>query len=84
MKTGGRKRIYPKKFYRTEGSKTYIPKNFYTKTTYITLLSETFGGRAPLLSCARYRGVFYFSIVYLFIFRVLVAPLIVANGICWR
>ncbi|MFS7957495.1 hypothetical protein Hanom_Chr07g00667011 [Helianthus anomalus] len=28
----------------TEGSKTYIPKNFYTKTTYITLLSEKFGG----------------------------------------
>ncbi|MFS7916358.1 hypothetical protein Hanom_Chr02g00176191 [Helianthus anomalus] len=26
------------------GSKTYIPKNFYTKTTYITLLSEKFGG----------------------------------------
>ncbi|MFS8008974.1 hypothetical protein Hanom_Chr14g01279181 [Helianthus anomalus] len=29
------------------GSKTYIPKNFYTKTTYITLLSEKFGGQAP-------------------------------------
>ncbi|KAJ0532044.1 hypothetical protein HanIR_Chr09g0392371 [Helianthus annuus] len=26
------------------GSKTYIPKNFYTKTTYVTLLSEKFGG----------------------------------------
>ncbi|MFS7939242.1 hypothetical protein Hanom_Chr05g00449371 [Helianthus anomalus] len=26
------------------GAKTYIPKNFYTKTTYITLLSEKFGG----------------------------------------
>ncbi|MFS8018325.1 hypothetical protein Hanom_Chr15g01390751 [Helianthus anomalus] len=34
----------PKKFYRTGGSKTYIPKNFYTRTTYITLLSEKFGG----------------------------------------
>ncbi|KAM0026395.1 hypothetical protein Hdeb2414_s0020g00557761 [Helianthus debilis subsp. tardiflorus] len=28
----------------TGGSKTYIPKNFYTKTTYLTLLSEKFGG----------------------------------------
>ncbi|KAJ0895971.1 hypothetical protein HanRHA438_Chr08g0329241 [Helianthus annuus] len=26
------------------GAKMYIPKNFYTKTTYITLLSEKFGG----------------------------------------
>ncbi|MFS8006153.1 hypothetical protein Hanom_Chr14g01245921 [Helianthus anomalus] len=26
------------------GSKTYLPKNFYTKTTYITLMSENFGG----------------------------------------
>ncbi|MFS7921800.1 hypothetical protein Hanom_Chr03g00241211 [Helianthus anomalus] len=34
----------PKNFNRTGGSKTYIPKNFYTKTTYITLLSEKFGG----------------------------------------
>ncbi|MFS8009616.1 hypothetical protein Hanom_Chr14g01287021 [Helianthus anomalus] len=34
----------PKNFYRTGGSKTYIPKNFYTKTTYITLLVEKFGG----------------------------------------
>ncbi|MFS7939855.1 hypothetical protein Hanom_Chr05g00456871 [Helianthus anomalus] len=34
----------PKNFYRTGGSKTYIPKNFYTKTIYITLLSEKFGG----------------------------------------
>ncbi|MFS7980311.1 hypothetical protein Hanom_Chr10g00937961 [Helianthus anomalus] len=34
----------PKNFYRTRGSKTYIPKNFYTKTTYITLLTEKFGG----------------------------------------
>ncbi|MFS7932621.1 hypothetical protein Hanom_Chr04g00370071 [Helianthus anomalus] len=31
------------------GSKTYIPKNLYTKTTYITLLNEKFGGSdAPL------------------------------------
>ncbi|KAJ0945691.1 hypothetical protein HanPSC8_Chr03g0130991 [Helianthus annuus] len=41
--TGGSKTYIPKKFYRTGGSK-YIPKNFYTKTTYITLLSEKFGG----------------------------------------
>ncbi|MFS8001477.1 hypothetical protein Hanom_Chr13g01190821 [Helianthus anomalus] len=37
------------------GGKTYIPKNFYTKTTYISLLSEKFGGSGaprPLLSCA--------------------------------
>ncbi|MFS8016217.1 hypothetical protein Hanom_Chr15g01365891 [Helianthus anomalus] len=34
----------PKNFLRTRGSKTYIPKNFYTKTTYITLLAEKFGG----------------------------------------
>ncbi|MFS7908193.1 hypothetical protein Hanom_Chr01g00080331 [Helianthus anomalus] len=34
----------PKKIYRTGGSKTYIPKSFYTKTTYIILLSEKFGG----------------------------------------
>ncbi|MFS7971419.1 hypothetical protein Hanom_Chr09g00832591 [Helianthus anomalus] len=46
--TGCRKHIYQKNFFRTGGSKTYIPKNFYTKTTYITLLSEKFGGRAPL------------------------------------
>ncbi|MFS7982991.1 hypothetical protein Hanom_Chr11g00969281 [Helianthus anomalus] len=44
--TGGSKTYIPKNFYRTGGSKTYIPKNFYTKTTYITLLSEKFGGRA--------------------------------------
>ncbi|MFS7974370.1 hypothetical protein Hanom_Chr09g00867901 [Helianthus anomalus] len=42
--TGGLKTYIPKDFYRTGGSKTYIPKNFYTKTTYITLLSEKFGG----------------------------------------
>ncbi|MFS7952589.1 hypothetical protein Hanom_Chr07g00608681 [Helianthus anomalus] len=42
--TEGSKTYIPKKFYRTGGSKTYIPKNFYTKTTYITLLSEKFGG----------------------------------------
>ncbi|MFS7989846.1 hypothetical protein Hanom_Chr11g01051651 [Helianthus anomalus] len=42
--TGGSKTYIPKNFYRTGGSKTYIPKNFYTKTTYITLLSEKFGG----------------------------------------
>ncbi|MFS8021238.1 hypothetical protein Hanom_Chr16g01425121 [Helianthus anomalus] len=41
---GGSKTYIPKNFYRTGGSKTYIPKNFYTKTTYITLLSEKFGG----------------------------------------
>ncbi|MFS7949311.1 hypothetical protein Hanom_Chr06g00570041 [Helianthus anomalus] len=45
---GGSKTYIPKNFYRTGGSKTYTPKNFYTKTTYITLLSEKFGGRAPL------------------------------------
>ncbi|MFS8028457.1 hypothetical protein Hanom_Chr16g01510801 [Helianthus anomalus] len=33
-----------KNFYRTGGSKTYISKNFYTKTIYITLLAEKFGG----------------------------------------
>ncbi|MFS7941883.1 hypothetical protein Hanom_Chr06g00481591 [Helianthus anomalus] len=42
--TGGSKTYIPKNFYRIGGSKTYIPKNFYTKTTYITLLSEKFGG----------------------------------------
>ncbi|MFS7903699.1 hypothetical protein Hanom_Chr01g00027081 [Helianthus anomalus] len=41
---GGLETYISKHFYRTEGSKTYIPKNFYTKTTYITLLSEKFGG----------------------------------------
>ncbi|MFS7908988.1 putative elongation factor EFG, domain V, EF-G domain III/V [Helianthus anomalus] len=41
---GGAKTYIPKNFYRTRGSKTYIPKNFYTKTTYITPLSEKFGG----------------------------------------
>ncbi|MFS8007612.1 hypothetical protein Hanom_Chr14g01263081 [Helianthus anomalus] len=45
---GGSKTYIPKKLYRTGGSKTYIPKNFYTKIIYITLLSEKFGGRAPL------------------------------------
>ncbi|MFS7944407.1 hypothetical protein Hanom_Chr06g00511801 [Helianthus anomalus] len=42
--TGGSKPYIPKNFYRTGGSKTYKPKHFYTKTTYITLLSEKFGG----------------------------------------
>ncbi|MFS8031513.1 hypothetical protein Hanom_Chr17g01546741 [Helianthus anomalus] len=42
--TGGSKTYIPKNFYRIGGSKTYILKNFYTKTTYITLLSEKFGG----------------------------------------
>ncbi|MFS7991928.1 hypothetical protein Hanom_Chr12g01076401 [Helianthus anomalus] len=42
--TGGSKTYIPKNFYRTGESKMYIPKNFYTKTTYITLLSEKFGG----------------------------------------
>ncbi|MFS7961423.1 hypothetical protein Hanom_Chr08g00714851 [Helianthus anomalus] len=32
------------KYYKTGGSKTYISKKFYTKRTYITLLSEKFGG----------------------------------------
>ncbi|MFS7957948.1 hypothetical protein Hanom_Chr07g00672501 [Helianthus anomalus] len=41
---GGRKRIYPKNSVELGGSKTYIPKKNYTKTTYITLLSEKFGG----------------------------------------
>ncbi|MFS7994198.1 hypothetical protein Hanom_Chr12g01103041 [Helianthus anomalus] len=44
MKMGGSKTYIPKNFYRTGGSKTYIPKNFFTKTPYITLLSEKFGG----------------------------------------
>ncbi|MFS7904065.1 hypothetical protein Hanom_Chr01g00031551 [Helianthus anomalus] len=43
----GLKTYISKNFYRTGGSKTYIPKNFFTKTTYITLLSEKFGGREP-------------------------------------
>ncbi|MFS7995080.1 hypothetical protein Hanom_Chr12g01113851 [Helianthus anomalus] len=42
--TGGLETYIPKNFYRTRGSKTHIPKNFYMKTTYITLLSEKFGG----------------------------------------
>ncbi|MFS8021254.1 hypothetical protein Hanom_Chr16g01425291 [Helianthus anomalus] len=42
--TEGSKTYIPKKFYRNGGSKTYIPQNFYTKATYITLLSEKFGG----------------------------------------
>ncbi|MFS7901184.1 hypothetical protein Hanom_Chr12g01090611 [Helianthus anomalus] len=42
--TVGSKTYIPKNFYRTGGSKAYIPKIFYTKTTYITLLSEKFGG----------------------------------------
>ncbi|MFS7958105.1 hypothetical protein Hanom_Chr07g00674241 [Helianthus anomalus] len=49
---GGGEKVYTKKFYRTGGSKRYIPKKFYTKTTYITLLSEKFGGSGtprPLL-----------------------------------
>ncbi|MFS7906383.1 hypothetical protein Hanom_Chr01g00058581 [Helianthus anomalus] len=46
--TGGLKTYILKNFYRTGGSKAYIPKNFYTKTTYIALLSEKFGGWAPL------------------------------------
>ncbi|MFS8018394.1 hypothetical protein Hanom_Chr15g01391551 [Helianthus anomalus] len=45
---GGSKTYIPKNLYRTGGSKTYIPKNFYTKTTYITLLSEKFGGSDAL------------------------------------
>ncbi|MFS7912076.1 hypothetical protein Hanom_Chr02g00125581 [Helianthus anomalus] len=40
---GGSKTYIPK-ISIEPGSKTYIPKNFYTKTTYITLLSEKFGG----------------------------------------
>ncbi|MFS7979909.1 hypothetical protein Hanom_Chr10g00933241 [Helianthus anomalus] len=40
----GSKTYIQKNFYRTRRSKTYIPKYFYTKTTYITLLSEKFGG----------------------------------------
>ncbi|MFS8004285.1 hypothetical protein Hanom_Chr13g01223971 [Helianthus anomalus] len=42
--TGGSKTYIPKNFCRTGGLKTYIPKHLYTKTTYITLLSEKFGG----------------------------------------
>ncbi|MFS7959604.1 hypothetical protein Hanom_Chr08g00693021 [Helianthus anomalus] len=41
---GGAKTYIPKNCYKHGGSKTYIPKKFYTKTTYITLLSEKFGG----------------------------------------
>ncbi|MFS7987854.1 hypothetical protein Hanom_Chr11g01027731 [Helianthus anomalus] len=40
----GSKTYIPKNFYRTGGLKTYIPKHLYTKTTYIILLSEKFGG----------------------------------------
>ncbi|MFS7937191.1 hypothetical protein Hanom_Chr05g00424731 [Helianthus anomalus] len=53
--TVGSKTYIPKNFYRTGGSKTYIPKNFYTKTTYITLLAEKFGGRAPLPAPSKHR-----------------------------
>ncbi|MFS8010750.1 hypothetical protein Hanom_Chr14g01300661 [Helianthus anomalus] len=42
---GGSKTYIFKTFYRARESKTYIPKIFYTKSTYITLLSEKFGGR---------------------------------------
>ncbi|MFS7921489.1 hypothetical protein Hanom_Chr03g00237351 [Helianthus anomalus] len=42
--TGGSENVYTQNFYRTGGSKTYTPKNFQAKTTYITLLSEKFGG----------------------------------------
>ncbi|MFS7934349.1 hypothetical protein Hanom_Chr05g00390571 [Helianthus anomalus] len=40
----GPKSIYLKIIYKIGGSKTYIPKKIYTKRTYITLLSEKFGG----------------------------------------
>ncbi|MFS7946119.1 hypothetical protein Hanom_Chr06g00532291 [Helianthus anomalus] len=40
----GIKNVYTKNFYKTGGSKTYVPKNFYTKTTYIPLTNEKFGG----------------------------------------
>ncbi|MFS8015097.1 hypothetical protein Hanom_Chr15g01352371 [Helianthus anomalus] len=43
----GSKTYIPKNFYRTGESKTYIPKKIYTKATYITLLSEKFGGPPP-------------------------------------
>ncbi|MFS8005806.1 hypothetical protein Hanom_Chr13g01241661 [Helianthus anomalus] len=52
---GGSKTYIQKKFYRTGGSKTYIPKKFYTKTTYITLMAEKFGGRAPLPAPSKHR-----------------------------
>ncbi|MFS7941177.1 hypothetical protein Hanom_Chr05g00473131 [Helianthus anomalus] len=56
MFDGGSKTYIPKNFYRNRGSKTYIPKHFYTKTTYITLLSEKFGGgRAPLSASSKLR-----------------------------
>ncbi|MFS7988812.1 hypothetical protein Hanom_Chr11g01039261 [Helianthus anomalus] len=42
--TGGSKTYIPKIFYRTGGVEKYRPKNFYTKTMYITLLAEKFGG----------------------------------------
>ncbi|MFS7905606.1 hypothetical protein Hanom_Chr01g00049631 [Helianthus anomalus] len=58
MKTGGgegSKTYIPKNFYRTGGLKTYIPKNFYMKTTYITLLSEKFGGSGTPLPPAPFK-----------------------------
>ncbi|MFS8015620.1 hypothetical protein Hanom_Chr15g01358821 [Helianthus anomalus] len=42
--TDGSKTYITKNFYRIGGSKTYILKIIYTKTTYIILLSEKFGG----------------------------------------
>ncbi|MFS7898585.1 putative phosphodiesterase metallo-dependent phosphatase [Helianthus anomalus] len=36
--------VYARSLTRMTGSKTYVPKNFYTKTKYITLLIEKFGG----------------------------------------
>ncbi|MFS7915843.1 putative ribosomal protein L9 [Helianthus anomalus] len=52
--TGPKNSIYVFFFYKTGGSKMYIPKKLYTKRTFITLLSEKFGGSGPrpLESCA--------------------------------
>ncbi|MFS7984937.1 hypothetical protein Hanom_Chr11g00992531 [Helianthus anomalus] len=69
MFDGGSKTYIPKNFYRTGGSKPYIPKHFYTKTTYITLLSEKFGGSgappshfkaSPMLSLAMFAPTLYY------------------------
>ncbi|MFS8016632.1 hypothetical protein Hanom_Chr15g01370831 [Helianthus anomalus] len=66
----GVENVYTKNFYRTGGSKTYIPKNFYTKTTYITLLLEKFGGSGapprPFYPSPMFRCKFF---VYTLVFK---------------
>ncbi|MFS7959524.1 hypothetical protein Hanom_Chr08g00692121 [Helianthus anomalus] len=59
FKGWGSKMYIPKSFYRTGGSKTYIPKIFYTKTTYITLLAEKFGGSNALPAPSKHRPFTY-------------------------